>query len=143
MVETKGTAYGFFHCEVPGKEAIEREIPALKKAGKIEGLEVAVFNNFDEIEEEVRRKVIESGETYYYDEDPTDPTGIESIFEMADDAGLDYVISGTLPGRTNFETARQVSHLLIQMSQSYLNKLGEVWGNVVYMDDSGRFVFLE
>ncbi len=134
-----GTAYGFFYCEAH-KEAIEREIPALKEAGALQDLEVKIITDFDEIREEIRKDFIERGESYYYDEDPT---GIEAIFEDADEAGLDYALMGCLTEGTNFETARQVSHLLMQMNQSYLNKLGEVWGNVVYRGDKGRFVFLD
>ncbi|MEK6936644.1 MAG: hypothetical protein AABW58_01080 [Nanoarchaeota archaeon] len=121
MVETKGTAYGFFYCEA-SKDTIEREIPSLKVAGRVPNLEVLLYD---------------LGDLSKIDRQ------LQDFFNQQTGAGdLNYVLKGILTGRTNFETARQVSHLLMQMDQSYLNRLGEVWGNVVYQDDSGRFVFL-
>lgn len=123
-----GTAYGFFHSEAL-KEEIERELPSLKEAGKISNLEVTLIETADLLEFE---KDVGSEEN---------PKSLAYFIESSSSNHLDYVLKGTLKGKTNLETARQVSHLLMQMNQSYLNRLGELWGNVLYKEDDGEFVF--
>ncbi len=128
----KGTAYGFFHCEAL-KVEIEREIPALKVAGRIPNLDVIVIDTTDLL------KLERDVESEYPEEDQR---CLASFIGNALDNDLNYVLKGTLAEETNFETARQVSHFLMQMNQSYLDRMGEVWGNVIYKDADGKYIFL-
>ena len=125
----KGRAYGFVHCDAL-KEEVQREMPALKEAGKISNLEIIVIDTLDLLRferDEVSRKDIES---------------LAYFIESANDNDLNYVLRATISEQSNKEVARKLSHLLMQTSQSYLNRLSEIWGKVIYKNENGIFCFL-
>ena len=116
----KGTAYGFFHCEAL-KEEIERELPNLKKEVRIPDLDLILMDTPDVLTEDL---------------------ALGFFVEEAGSFDLNYVLRATSRGQ-NQSTALKLSQLLMQISQSYLDKSGEVWRNVIYKDADGKYIFLK
>ena len=131
-----GIAYGFLYCSAL-KEELERELHGIKRATNIPDLDFLVMETTDLLKED-QIPISFAGVS-----DEADLRALTHLAKMADECELHYAVRATCPGETNNNVAHSLSHILMQANQSYLNKQGEVWGNVVYKNSDGEYVFFE
>lgn len=118
---TNGIAYAAIHCRKT-KDIINESLNSLKKAAKTPiNLEMSLMDKNDLLKED---------------------SDLEEFIERADISDLNYFFKAVYPNNSNEETAIELSHILMQANQSYLDEEGELWGVVTYKNQKNKYVLL-
>ncbi len=115
---TQGTAYAFFDCKA-SLEAVEAEIEDIRRGnyGVPSELELTVNNGVQGVTDERILNWLSDPSLGEYDLNGT------------------YNIRATYRGHTNQETAKELSHVMFNLSESKLYKKSkDMVGNIAYRD---------
>jgi len=117
---TIGTAYGFVHYE-GRKDILKNQIPSLKIASNSPiDLEILLI--------ELEKIKIE------------EDINLEEVLEKARSSDFNFVLKANYQNTSNEETASELSKILMQANQSFLNQENEFWGVVVYKTQQGNYI---